>query len=306
MEFNIKRFSVPATELTAYQDFLFPQLLTRLKTTIPEEEYWIAVEAVQDQQLIGLALAQYYFINKTAQLFLWSVKENFRHQGIGSRLFELLEENLKEQENISGLGFEYEKNSPSAAVVEKILMKRQWPTPFVYLVRCHFDAYQFDPDWIHLLLRLPPHMEMFPWKALTQEDRERLAFMADQGQFLPYLSPFRDEELIHYPSSLGLRYKGKIVGWNITHLIDPDTLRFSILFLDKSYQFTGLGVQLGIQSILLQKKLPIPRTVLEVNLQAIDLTWRYFVKKKLMPYTDKIERMKWVMKYYTYENNKLS
>ncbi|MBA2369755.1 MAG: GNAT family N-acetyltransferase [Candidatus Protochlamydia sp.] len=300
MEFNIKRFSVPSTEFAAYQEFLSPQVLTRLQATTPEEEYWIAVEAITEQQLVGLALAQYYFINQTAQLFVWTVKEEYRHQGIGSILLDYLETNLKEHERISGLGLEYEKNCPSAAAVEKILAKRQWPVPYVYLIRCHFDAYQFDPQWIHTPLIIPPDMELFSWEYLAEEDRTRLAFMADQGQFLPYLSPSRDEELIHLPSSLGLRYKGKIIGWNITHLIDPDTLRFSILYLDKSYQFTGLGVQLGIQSILLQKKLPIPRTVLEVNLKAIDLTWRYFVKKKLMPYADKIERMKCIINYYTY------
>ncbi len=297
----LNRFSIPdydTQEFKAYERLILPQALERLKELTAEEGYWVATEARLDGELVGCAMAQYFSINQTAQLYSLVVKENYRQRGIGQALFQCLETTLKEQDHIFALGFEYEKNDAYAPAIEKILAHRQWNPPKLYLVRCHFDAYAFNPRWIHLANRFPPEMELFKWKDLTAEERKRIAFMRDQGMFLPYLSPFREEQQIDLPTSVGLRYKNQVIGWSITHRLDPDTLRYSALYIDKDFQFSGYGILLLSESIRLHKQLPIPRAIFEINLQEIDLSWRRFVKKRLIPISDRVERMKWAIQIY--------
>lgn len=287
-----------ADALVPYTSLILPLAQQRLKENSPEEGYWILATADLRGECVGCALAQYFYTNQTAQLYSLFVKENYRRQGIALALFRYLETSLKEQDLICALGFEYEKNDPYSPAIEKILSHQQWRPPKLYLVRCHFDAYAFDTRWIHFTNRFPPEMELFPWSELTTEERNRIAFMGDQGMFLPYLSPFREEELIDLPTSVGLRYQGQIIGWSITHRLDPRTLRYSILYIGKDFQMSGYGIQLLSESIRLHKQLPIPRAIFEINLQEIDLSWRRFVKKRLIPIADKVERMKWALQIY--------
>ncbi|WP_068467223.1 GNAT family N-acetyltransferase [Candidatus Protochlamydia phocaeensis] len=295
---KIRLTTLEAGQIKAYESLALPSALFLLQRPQTEDGYSVAIEARLGNQLVGLALAEIYYLNQTAQLFSLFVEEAHRRQGIGLAIFRFLQESLVQEEAVHAIGFEYEKQAPHAEALEKILAHVGWMRPKVYLVRCHFDAYAFNPPWIRSSFRFPPDLTLFKWSELTEREREQILYRQEQGRFLPYLSPFREENIIDYPTSIGLRRNDQIIGWSITHRIDPQTIRYTALYIDSSFLLSGYGIRLLVESIRLHKQLPIPRALFEVNVEEIDPSWLFFVKKRLIPYTDKVERMKWALRIF--------
>jgi GNAT superfamily N-acetyltransferase len=255
---------------------------------------WVPVEVRLNNELVGLTLAEVYDDGwqRMAQLYSFIVKPNYRRQGIGSQLFAFTQDLLVKEEKIVSFEFVYIQEDPFTPAIEKILASQGWLPAKTFLIRCHFDAYSFDPPWIHYSFRLPPKMSFFPWKELQPEERKYIEYLGLQRRFLPYLNPFREEELLDKETSVGLRQEGRIVGWSITHRTDPSTLCYLMLYIDSTLLHTGLGIQLLVESIRRHKKLSIPNAVLEINVKEIDPSWWHFIQKRLMPLSQKIERIK--------------
>jgi GNAT superfamily N-acetyltransferase len=281
----------------AYSPLIVPGVQLQLASTEPSTD-WIAIEAHWQGQLVGLALAKIFRYNRMAQLYSLVVHEDYRRRGMGRQLFAFLQHHLIQQESVIALGFEYEHSSPSALALEKILASQGWLPPKIYLIRCHFTLALFNPPWLYHPYRSPPSFTFFPWKELRPDEKEQIRFMASQGRFISYLSPFRQEALIDLETSVGLRTPHQLMGWSITHHLDPQTLRYSILYVDRSLLLSGYGIQLLAESIKRQKQLPIPYALFEINLKEIDPSWWRFVKKRLLPLAQHIERMKWATQVF--------
>jgi hypothetical protein len=280
-----------------YKTFLVPSALFLFKETRRSDAYLIVIEALKDDKCIALILAEAYQTLKTAQLYSIFVQENFRQRGVGFALFRSFQELLVKEE-FRAIGFEYMISSFSLAL-EKILEHLQWPIPKLYLIRYYYDdVSQFKPPWIFLPYHIPSSIEIFPWTALKPEEKKLILFQEEQGVFLPQLSPFREESQIEYLNSLGLRYQGKVIGWAITHRIKPDTIRYTTLYIEKEFYHLGYAIFLLIQSMLLHKKSPIPKALFEVNLREIEPSWARFIQRRLKPYADRIEKVKWAFKAF--------
>lgn len=299
---EFKHTPLPSSTLAhslAYIPLIKPTILTHLSVISPES-YWVAVEARLDNQLAGLALAEVYSHNHFAQLYSFVVKEDYRRQGIGQQLFAFLQKWLIEQEQVQALGIEYERKAPYAPALEKIVASQGWLPPYTYLIRCCFDAQTFNPTWVQRTNPLPPSMTFFSWKDLLPAEKERIHYMHQQGMFPFYLSPFQEETLIDLETSVGLRQEGKLVGWSITHRINPETIRYSILYIDRSLHRSGWGIQLLVASIQRHKQLSlsIPHALFEIKLKEIDPSWWHFVKKRLLPLAHHVERMRWAIQVF--------
>ncbi len=261
---------------------------------------WVAVEARLKDELVGLTLSQVYDDNlkRTAQLYSFIVDPRHRQQGIGRQLFSFTQNLLVKEEKVISFEFVYTKEDPFTPAVEKILVSLGWTPARTLLVRCHFDAYAFNPPWIHHPHHLPSSMKFFSWKDLRPEDRKHIEYLVYQRRVLPYLNPFREEALIDTETSVGLRQKKQVVGWSITHRPDPLTICYSKLYVDHSLLRTGYGIQLLVESIRRQKSLSIPNAILEVNVEEIDPSWAHFIKKRLFPLAHQIERVKHAMRLF--------
>jgi GNAT superfamily N-acetyltransferase len=297
---ELKCTSLPLHSLAqhpAYSPLILPNIQSQLTFVEPATD-WIAIEAHWHDQLVGLALTKIFRYNRMAQLYSLVVHENYRHQGIGRQLFAFLQHHLIRQENVIALGFEYEQTSPSALALEKIVASQGWLAPKVYLIRCYFTLALFNPSWLYQAYRPSPSLSFFPWKELRPYEKEQILFMASQSRFISYLSPLRQDSLIDPETSVGLRTPHQVVGWSITHRLDPQTLRYSILYVDSSLLLSGCGIQLLAESIKRQKQLPLPYALFEVNLKEIDPSWKRFVKKRLIPLAQRIESMKWATQVF--------
>lgn len=281
-------------KLDLYKTLLLPAGLSLLQDPGP----FVFFEARIDDLLVGLVMAKRFTHNQTAQIYSWVVAERWRRKGIGYTLFETLQSFLTSHEQqCMALGFEYDENSPYSIAIEHILARLHWIPPKLYLIRCTFIAASFNPPWLQKQAKigLPHGMTSFPIKELTQPEKAKILFQESQGHFRPYLSPFYQEGSIEYTNSLGLRYQKEVIGWCVTHRIDPDTIRYSGFYIQKQFSLRGYAIWVLIQSMQRQKASGIPIALFEVNFKETDYTWWLFVKKRLVPYADHVEKMKWAV-----------
>ena len=302
MELILTRIPFTLADAAYYEDFIFPSAKQELIRAEKSEGYFVCIEAREAGEIVGLALAKLYLENRGAHLYSLFVKEARRRQGIGLALFKFLEETLVKSEKAAVMAFDFLDEPLFAPAIEKILAHQEWLPPSIYLMRCNFDK-TFNPDWWVRPSRLPEGVEFFPWKDLTIQDREAVDKMKEKNAYLSPLWPFHEEEKIDLFTSVGLRQNNKIIGWNITHRVDPLSIRYSILFIKKEFQFSGLSIQLLVESLRLLRVLldegdPITLAYLELRLKHISPSWLRFVKRRLAPYASKVEYKKWAIKFY--------
>lgn len=291
---EISRSPLSLSELIQSPDYaplIPPSLLADLQSPSSMTR-WIAAEGRLDGALAALALAEIYPLNRIARLESLLIKDNFTGKGIWRPLFVHMEKLLAHDEKMRCMEWRYDQDSSSAPAIEQILASLGWASPELYFIRCHFDAYAFDPPWMHRAFSLPANMSFFSWKDLLPQDREMIEYLGIQGRFLPYLSPLYKEESIDLETSIGLRKEGMLAGWSITRRPDASTIQYSSLYIDSSMLAAGYGIQLLIESMRRQKKLPIPHALFEINLKEIDPSWFRFVTKRLIPIASKVERIK--------------
>jgi GNAT superfamily N-acetyltransferase len=272
-------------------DQLIPSALIPLIQK-PGPTRWIAFEAHSDGELAALSVAEIYPLNKIAKIHSVIIKENFTGKGIWKELFSFTQNHLLHEEKMRAIEWSHDQASPTAKAIETILASLGWPSPQLYLIRLHFESESFNPRWLLHPFSLPPDIHYFSWNKLTENDRETILYLEQQGRCLPYLSPLKNEEKIHLETSIGLRKNDRLIGWCITHLFDPSTLLYYSLFVDKDYLQTGFGIQLLVESIRRQQQLPLPSGIFEINLREIDPSWWRFVEKRLLPLATRVERIK--------------
>ena len=291
---EIKRSALSLAEIVQIQEYrnlINASLLDSLKTP-SEATRWVAAEARVSGELAALALSEIYPLNRFARLDSLMIKDNFQGQGIWRQLFSFMESLLSHEEKLRGMEMTFDECSPTAPAIEKILNSLGWPPPALFLIRFHFDAYAFNPPWIHHRFKCPADMQLFSWAHLTPHEREHIEYLGQQGRFLPYLSPLYREETVDLETSVGLRKQGALVGWSITRRPDPSTLLYASLYIDSDLLSTGLGIQLLVESIRHHKTLPIPNALFELSVKEIDPSWWHFVNKRLLPLATHIEKIK--------------
>jgi GNAT superfamily N-acetyltransferase len=296
-------FTLDDANLILYGDLILSSAKEEIRKAEKSEGYFVCIEAREAGEIVGLALARLYLENRGAHLYSLFVKETRRRQGIGLALFKYLEDTLVKIENAAVIAFDFLDEPLFGPAIEKILAHQQWLPPSVYLMRCNFDK-NFNPNWWVRPAKLPEGIEFFPWKDLTIQDRKAVEAMQEKHEFLSPLWPFHEEEKIDLFTSVGLRQNNQIIGWNITHRVDPFTIRYSILFIKKEFQFSGLSIQLLVESLrylrilYLEKGDPVSLAYLELRLKHISPSWLRFVNRRLVPYASKVEYKKWAIKFY--------
>jgi len=161
-----------------------------------------------------------------------------RRRGIATALLAALEEALR-RDGFDKVTAVYMTGKPSVEAVERLLARQDWSAPVTRTVTVRFTVEQaLATPWIDKAKFPPGKFEIFPWAELPQEDREEIYRSNQEARWIsPGLEPWTYD---HYGfdtvSSLGLRYKGEVVGWMINHRLSPDTVRITCAFMGR-----GLG-----------------------------------------------------------------
>ncbi len=176
----------------------------------------------------------------------------FRKSGIASKLLEESEQILVEK-GFNKITGQYQKEFPMSGVAEKMLEKRGWECePFRLVVSSHHGVgFLDDPLLKRIHGNLPKDYEYFLWKNISEEESKMLKEKIEK--LSPAYNPFNYEDYLSY-NSVGLKYKGEVVGWFITlkHHI-PNTTNYANMFVFSEHSKKGYGIGLFYETIRLEK-----------------------------------------------------
>ncbi len=210
-----------------------PRLPNEAATSVVQP---VAVLAIADGAPAGLALADLPVSEggQHPQLLSVFVPPAHRGRGVARRLIESIEEEVL-RAGFDRIETTYTTGKEPVRWIELLLDSRGWSDPVTRMVSVKLDvARARTAPWL-ARQRLRPGWEIFEWSSLTSEEYEALRESNRQERWIaPDLEPWKHDVLGFEPvSSLGLKRDGQIVGWNITHVISSDTLRFTCSFIRK-------------------------------------------------------------------------
>ncbi len=224
----------------AYKAMTYPAyypLLSQLATN-PRV---VAVAARMGSHPVGLALGEIEATNSKAGhvLSLYTLPPA-RGLGIGSALLRALEVEFFQHHCIWLTGI-YQAGKPTTSLLERLLERNGWADPVLnsrtFKIRRDVAA---TMPWMQRFWPAPPY-EIFLWRDLTPAER---AWLQNVDWYPSVLSPFKSEANLDPASSIGIRYRGEIVGWAITHRIRPETVCLSTLFVRESAAGRRCGILL--------------------------------------------------------------
>ncbi len=249
----------------------------------------IGIGILKDQHPIGISIACVYRKVHAAHILVFNIENLDAHEDAARQLLRLLDQQLLEK-NILIATFTYPQKEDVSSIIEKIFIENHWQGPQLKMIECLFISADFNPTWLHNKIDLDSEYEEFLFKDITQKEKKELIHRFEQMTLSPSIFPFgREKNLIEYKNSLGLRYKGKVIGWMLTHRIKPDTIRYSALYLDEEFRHTRYWFKLLIDAIKIQKSLANAKyAFLEINLEQISKSWLKFIERKLFPQACKI------------------
>lgn len=268
-------FHLNADNLAAYDAFTYPSLQQRWRTQ-PQRGELLGTSASVDGDMVGFAIAE-LLPDQTAELISLFVTPAYRQQGIGTRLVGLLDRLLQKQ-GCAEMRIRYQGTTLTAIALEPILQKLGWKPPATnFLLAQTTRAKIAAAPWLHRY-SLPAEFDVFPWGELTAADQAVL----QQMPFPQDLSPFTRDQRLESLNSLGLRYRGEVVGWVLTHRVAPDTIRYSTLYTTDRFRALGRGIALMAEAIRRQIASPIP--YLKCAVAPHNAQMQQFVRRRLQPY----------------------
>ncbi len=244
----------------------------------------IGYEAIYKDKPVGCIVVDHFDRLGKGTVLAWYVQESFRLHGVGAKLYSLLAENIKKPVLLTTFFQDSEE-------ARSLISKFDFGPPQFYLEQYHFIHQNFHPHWFDRGVALPKELEIVPWKSLSIQNLAKIQRQEEQYTFEISVSPMGEEENIDLYSSLALLKGEEVVGWMVNHMYAPDTVRYSALYIEKEYRSSGAGIALLAASIGLNQIGPYPLAIFEINLSEIDPSWRKFVRKRLKPSAERVEKL---------------
>ncbi len=173
--------------------------------------------------------------SRAVQVLSVFVEPSRRRQGLATALFAELEGQAAEL-GFADLAAVYTTGKPAIGHLERIFAHRGWspPKPRTASVRFALEA-GLASDLVadeRRLAVLSRGLEIFPWSELEPEERQELKrSQSEEPWIAPGLVPWHFDRHGYDPSSVGGRFRGRVVGWAINHRIAPDSVRFTCSFM---------------------------------------------------------------------------
>jgi len=149
---------------------------------------------------------------------------------------------------------------PEIAYLERIFVRRGWspPEPRTLSVRFTPEAAMAAPLFAEKRRRvLARDLEIFPWSELQPAEHREMKRSNDRRRWIePALEPWRFDRFGFDPSSVGARYRGRVVGWVINHRVSEEVVRFTCSFMRKD--LSRRGRILPLYHAVLERLQPTP------------------------------------------------
>jgi GNAT superfamily N-acetyltransferase len=176
--------------------------------------------------------------SKLSSIVSICVSSEFRNRGIGSELLRVAAKHLNAR-GCQQLSLTYLSGRPTTAALERILAKCDWPPSEPKHLVCTSDKRMYTAPWMSEY-KLPASFEVFRWVDITPEDRAALERSQAVDGWVPEgLWPFDYDHNMEKANSLGVRYKGEVVGWVITQPREPDAVCYCCSYMRPDLQRRG-------------------------------------------------------------------
>ncbi|MDM8553511.1 TIGR03032 family protein [Desulfococcaceae bacterium HSG7] len=266
-----------AAAIEMYEHLTFPNIRRRAEPEIIHEPLITTVATCQGQ-FVGMALAEILPHEKQARMLSLFTEREHRRRGIGLRLMAFMEKALTGQ-GCSAVNLSFRTDWPGAPAVKRILRRLGWSDSKAAVMLCKTTIEQISKaPWVSKS-RMPENFTVFPWSELTSDERQTIRQCKD---YPAVLNPFQREDRIESVNSLGLRFRGEVVGWLITHRTASDTVEYSAMFIQKKSWHSGLAVPLLAESINRQIAANISYFVFQVEMTNKKML--KFVQRYIRPY----------------------
>lgn len=272
-----------------YDALTFPSIKNRWQSRQLQGEL-LGVSASISENLVGFIIAEILPNLKRATIISFYVLPEFRQQKIGSSLLFYLEKDLVKN-GFTHLEVSYQQTEITGLALEAMLRKFNWQPPEskFLLAKTTTEKIAAAP-WLYKF-NLPKEYEIFSWQELSQKEAQAIRSRSD---YPPALNPFTNDPRIEFMNSFGVRHKGEIIGWSLTHRVAPDAIRYSSLFVRQKYQKMGRAVPVLAESIKRQIASPVPYCTFSVAKE--NPAMLKFVQRRLLPYLTYCSEGRWVIK----------
>jgi GNAT superfamily N-acetyltransferase len=194
----------------------------------------VAVVAWREGEPVGMVLAETPTVDgEFPEMLSLYVTPEARGEGVATALVERLETVVKER-GFQRLTAVYMTGKPAIDALERILFKLGWEAPVARTVTLRYTTEEAThTPWYGRVALPAPDFQVFPWTEVTAEEKTELQRTNWEKQWITGgLEPWGHDRRGFEPiSSVGLRHRGRVVGWVINHRLSDDTVRFTCAFM---------------------------------------------------------------------------
>lgn len=254
----------------------------RLLASVGTPEH-IAIGALGSDQPAGLVLAKHALAERLGTVLSLFVSAPHRRQGIASALLTSVESQLRDAGCLQ-VEIVYAKRDAADLPIECLLKAHGWSAPAPRMTLCKAGNAILTARFMRRR-PLDPDFAIVPWRELTTADEaEILREQADRPWFPERLSPFQEREIQEPMNSLGLRHRGLVAGWMITHRVAADTVRYTSLFVRDELRGRGASMALVREATFLQLAALGPASFAMFGVLVDNPEMRRFVDRVMAPF----------------------
>jgi GNAT superfamily N-acetyltransferase len=263
--------------------FTYPKFRLALLTVSPD--FFCAIGVKINKKPAGLILASLSPAEKISALLSISVKTRYRNKGIGTKLFEILEKYLAEN-GYKKIAVEFIRDSKQINFLEKIITRSGWELPELKTMLCKIHYKRLlKAGWV-TKYQLPENFSIFRWKEISEDEKMIIkSYEYKDGWYPENLNPFNLDIKMQSSNSLGLRFKGEIIGWIIVQKLSNNSLNYARLFVCRDFQDTGKIIILLSEAIKIQANEKISYGCFSFDMD--NKKMKLFYEKRFKPFVNK-------------------
>jgi GNAT superfamily N-acetyltransferase len=228
-----------------------------LEETAPARPFGFVAEVAGMPVALALAELQDHEAASAAQLLSVFVEPEMRGGGLAGRLVQAVEQGAVDR-GATRLTATYTAGRSGVGRMERILADRGWQSPRAVSlsvrasVSAVLEAPQLDERRMRVVRR---GLEFFPWAELDPAEAERVRRSdAERCWIEPSLAPWKYDLRKVHRSSLGVRYRGEVVGWIVNHEVLPGVIRIAVGYMRPDLARRGRTLALYRESIEIMRE----------------------------------------------------
>lgn len=275
--YRIEKFH--AGTFDSYKHMTFPGMQYLLEKTETENAVF-AYTITYMNQPVGLSIGEINQEEESAEILSLFVEPTHRNRGVSTQLVKFIEDEMKAK-GCQHLAMTYLSGKPTTYSLERVLQKCHWAEPQVHEIICkgHIDN-GIKMPWVNKEGYFVNSYEIFPWSSLSNE--EKMSIQKQKDKIPQDLYPLQYMANMERVNSIGLRYRGDVVGWLISHRIAPDTIRFTCSYIRHDLQKIGRNLGLMAEAIKRQHQAKIPYIIWTTPMHHQGMV--EFTKKRISPF----------------------